>query len=241
MRWGILSDIHANYESLTAVLVALKKERIDKYLCLGDIVGYGADPGACIAEIKRLNSLTIAGNHDWASVNLFDISHFNPTALRAVLWTRKQLAEGDRQFLKNLELIYQEDKATFVHGSLKDPEGFGYILEPSGAKETFKLLQTKICFIGHSHAPVTFAKEGENYTASFKAKLKLRASRTYIVNAGSVGQPRDGNPQAAYVVYDSETDEVQTKRVAYDIQKAQDKIIKAGLPRVLAERLSVGR
>ena len=139
------------------------------------------------------------------------------------------------------ELVYQEDDLTLVHGSLHDPEQFEYILDVSQAARTFELLRTKICFIGHSHVPVTFIKKGEHYTASFKARFKLRPSQAYIVNAGSVGQPRDGNPQAAYVIYDSETDEVQIKRVAYDIQKAQDKIIKAGLPRILAERLAVGR
>lgn len=241
MRWGILSDIHANYESLAAVLANLKKERIDRYLCVGDIVGYGADPGKCIAEIKRLNLLTIAGNHDWASINLFDATYFNPTARTAVLWTKVHLSEEDKQFLKNLELVYQEDDITLVHGSLKEPEQFGYILDLSSAKETFQFLKTKICFIGHSHTPVTFVKESESYTFNFQTKLKLKASQTYIVNTGSVGQPRDGNPQASYVVYDSEREEVEIRRVTYDIQKAQDKIIRAGLPSALAERLAVGR
>ena len=241
MRYGILSDIHGNLEALQAVLAALAKEDIDKYFCLGDIVGYGADPGECIRQIKRLDPITIAGNHDWGSINLFDVSYFNPTALKAVLWTSKKVTAEDKEFLKRLELVYQEDELTFVHGSLRNPEQFEYILDVSSARATFELLGTAICFIGHSHVPVIFVKEDNNYTYTFQTKVKLKPGHNYIVNAGSVGQPRDANPQAAYVVYDSESRQLQIKRVLYDFPKAQDKIIKAGLPRILAERLAVGR
>ena len=241
MRWGIISDIHGNLEALEAVLTALSKERIDKYLYLGDIVGYGANPRECIAGIKRLNPVTIAGNHDWASVNLFGLSYFNPAALEAILWTSQNISYEDKEFLKNLELVYQEDGLTLVHGSLPHPEQFEYILDVSSAEETFQLLKTSICFIGHSHRPAIFIKEGKNCTYTFQTKIRLRPSQFYIVNAGSVGQPRDGNPNAAYVVYDGESKEVQIKRMPYNISKARDKIIKAGLPRILAERLALGR
>jgi len=241
MRWGILSDIHANYEALEAVLAALAKKRIDRYLCLGDIVGYGADPGECIAQIQELNPVTIAGNHDWASIDLFDLSYFNATAKKALLWTRQNLTYEGKEFLKGLELVYEEDDLTLVHGSLFYPEEFKYILDISSAAKTFQLLRTRLCFIGHSHSPLAFIKESENYRVSFQTKLEIRPSQSYIVNAGSVGQPRDGNPQAAYVVYDSESRQLQIKRVSYDVGRAQDKIIKAGLPRSLAERLTIGR
>lgn len=241
MRWGILSDIHGNLEALQAVLTALAKERIDKYICLGDVVGYGANPRECIGEIKRLTPLTIAGNHDWASVNLFDVSYFNPVALEAILWTSRNITDKDKSFLKALELIYKEGELTYVHASLRNPEQFEYILDVSSAEQTFQLLKTKICLIGHSHVPVIFVKEGQSCTYTFQTKIKLKPAQSYIVNGASVGQPRDANPQAAYVVYDSASKELQIKRVPYDIRKAQDKIIKAGLPRVLAERLAVGR
>lgn len=241
MRWGIFADIHGNLEALNTVLTALGKECIDKYLCLGDIVGYGASPGECISEIKKINPVTIAGNHDWAAVNLFNTSYFNPHAKAAVLWTQQFLSYEDKQFLKRLELVYQKDELTLVHGSLDNPEQFEYIFDTSSARQTFELLHTGICFIGHTHTPVIFIKEGEDYGYSFQARLKLNIRQTYIVNAGSVGQPRDGNPQASYVVYDSERGELQIKRIAYDIQKAQKKIIQAGLPRNLAERLEIGR
>lgn len=241
MRWGIFSDIHGNLEALDEALSAFAKERIDKYLCLGDIVGYGADPGKCIAQIKRLNPVTIAGNHDWAAVNLFDTTYFNPHARAAVLWTSENINYEDKEFLKSLELIYQQDEITLVHGDLCNPEQFEYILDTFSAKKSFQLLKTKICFIGHSHAPGTFIKEGENCVFTFQTEIRLKAAQTYIVNAGSVGQPRDGNPQASYIIYDSEKGQLEIKRVDYDIKKAQDKIIKAGLPRILAERLSFGR
>ena len=241
MRWGIFCDIHGNLEALDAVLAALAGERIDRYLCLGDIVGYGANPRECIAEIKRIDAPTIAGNHDWAAVGLFDIAYFNPAARAAVLWTRQNLTYEDKEFLKNLDLIHREEELTLVHASLQNPGQFEYILDISSAARTFELLRTRVCSIGHSHAPVIFIKEGENYSFTFQAKVKLKASRTYIVNAGSVGQPRDGDPQASFVVYDSESKEIEIKRVPYDVQKAQDKIIKAGLPRTLAERLAAGR
>lgn len=219
----------------------MAKEHIDKYLCLGDIVGYGADPGECIAKVKELNPVTIAGNHDWASAGLFDITYFNPAAKEAVLWTGRNLTSEDKEFLKSLDLVYQGSELTAVHGSLDKPEGFEYILDISSAERTFELLRAKVCFIAHSHRPLTFVKEGENCAYTLQPKIKLKGSQTYIVNTGSVGQPRDGNAQGCYVVYDTEKEELQIKRVSYDIRKAQDKIIQAGLPIVLAERLAVGR
>lgn len=241
MRWGIFSDIHGNLEALQAVLAALAKERIDRYLCLGDIVGYGANPSECIAEIKKLKPQTIVGNHDWAVADMLEAAYFNPHAQAAVLWTARNITNGDKRFLKNLELTYQQDELTLVHGSLYRPEQFEYILDIHSAKKTFGLLRTRFCFIGHSHAPIVFIRDEKIGIFTSVADIKLQDAQSYIVNAGSVGQPRDGNPQASFVVYDSQKNKLQIKRVSYDVQKAKDKIIKAGLPRILAERLVVGR
>lgn len=241
MRWGIFCDVHANYEALEAVLSALKKEDIDRYLFLGDIVGYGAEPARCIAEIKELNPVTIVGNHDRASCDLFEMNYFNPHAKAAILWTRENLSNADKDFLKSLKLTHKEDDFILVHGSLQSPETFEYILDISSAAETFKLLKTRICFIGHSHLPAIFIKEGEDCRYNVENNVSTKDAQSYIVNAGSVGQPRDGSPKASYAVYDSGAGQLQIKRVAYDIQSAQDKIIKAGLPRILAERLTLGR
>ncbi|MCQ9207851.1 MAG: metallophosphatase family protein [Omnitrophica bacterium] len=241
MRWGIFCDIHANLEALQAVLAAFSKERIDRYLCLGDVVGYGANPNECITEVKKLNPVIIAGNHDWGTADLFDITYFNAHAQAAILWTSKNINYENKQFLKNLELVYQKGDITSVHGSLTHPEQFEYILDISSAEETFQLLQTKVCFVGHTHVSIIFIKRGKHYTATSQTEIVLESSQSYIVNAGSVGQPRDGNPKSSYVVYDSESNQLQIKRAPYDIQKTRDKIIKAGLPRILAERLTIGR
>lgn len=241
MRWAILSDIHGNYEALEAVLNALSSERIDRNLCLGDIVGYGADPGECIAQIKKLNAITVAGNHDWASIGFFNNSYFNPAAREAVIWTERHIPWEDKDFLKGLQLVYKEGELTLVHGSLHNPEQFDYILDLNSAYYSFQALQTKICFIGHSHVPLAFVRKKQDYNYTFQQRMKIEEDKFYIINAGSVGQPRDGNPHAAYVVYDSQKKQVQIKRVPYNIAKAQRKIVKAGLPKVLAERLALGR
>lgn len=241
MRWAIISDIHSNYEALSAVLSALAKERIDKYLCAGDVVGYGAEPDRCIAEMRKLNPVTVAGNHDWASVDLFKETSFTDNAANAIVWTRDNLNEESRRFLKSLALVHQESEITLVHSSPHQPENFEYIFTLFSAEKAFRLLQTKICFIGHSHAPLIFVKKGKKCSVSFQCGIKVAKECAYIVNAGSVGQPRDGNPQAVYVVYDSEQASIEIKRVAYDISRAQEKIVQAGLPEILAQRLAVGK
>ncbi|MFH1245043.1 MAG: metallophosphoesterase family protein [Candidatus Omnitrophota bacterium] len=241
MRWAIISDIHSNYEALTAVLSALSKERIDQYLCTGDIVGYGAEPDRCIAEIRKLNPVIVAGNHDWAGVGLFEETSFTDNATSAIVWTREHLNEDSRQFLKSLVLVYEGSGITLVHSSLHQPEKFDYIFTLFSAEKTFHLLKTKICFIGHSHAPLIFINKGKKCSVHFQSHMKLEKECAYIVNVGSVGQPRDGDPRAAYAVYDSERDSIEIKRVDYDIPQAQEKIIQAGLPEILARRLAVGK
>jgi len=241
MRYGIIADIHGNFQALEATLGTLSKEKIDKYLCLGDIVGYGASPEECIARIKELNPGIVAGNHDWASVGLFDISYFNPEARDTLLWTKKNLKDEDRQYLKELKLIHKQDDLTLVHGSVVRPEEFKYIRDVSSAERAFSLLETRICFVGHTHRPIVFIQKDKDCIVSSKEKLHIEPKQCYIVNAGSVGQPRDGNPKGRYVVYDTDKEELETKSVSYDIKTAQEKIIKAGLPRMLAERLRFGK
>ncbi|MFC1630989.1 metallophosphoesterase family protein [Candidatus Omnitrophota bacterium] len=241
MRWGIFADVHGNLEAWQAVRKAYKKEGIDQYICLGDLVGYGANPAECIAEIRKISSVIIAGNHDWAAVDLFDADYFNPQAKQAVVWTGQNLSAEDKQFLKGLRLVYQQEELTLVHGSLSNCAQFEYIMDVASAAETFAILKSQICFIGHSHVPVVFIKQGQDLSHSLDPKIKLESAKTYIVNVGSVGQPRDANPQAAYAVYDSENKTLEIKRTPYNIKKAQEKIVRAGLPQILAERLAIGR
>ncbi|MFH1045409.1 MAG: metallophosphoesterase family protein [Candidatus Omnitrophota bacterium] len=241
MRWGIFSDIHANLEAFQAVLASFAQECIERYACLGDIVGYGANPGECIAEVQRYKPLVIAGNHDRGACGLFDINSFSAHAQVAIEWTSKNLASEEKHYLHDLPLVEQRQELSFVHGSLDHPEEFNYIFDSYSAAVTLEFCQTRLCFIGHTHVPAIFIREGEECLPLFTPALTLKPKHTYLINAGSVGQPRDGNPQASYVVYDSESRFLQIKRVAYDIRKTKDKIIKAGLPAMLAERLSMGR
>ena len=241
MRYALISDIHSNLEAFEAVLDTLSKEQIDKYLCLGDVVGYGADPRPCIKLLRSVSpEVTIAGNHDWAVVGLTDITYFNEAAADAVEWTRGVIGEDEREFLKALPLIYETKRFTLVHGTLEEPAEFHYILSGYDALKTIKLSATGACFVGHSHVAETFYTDGEHIAHTTMPEVRMESGRKYVVNVGSVGQPRDGDPRASFVIYDDEEGVIYTRRVSYDIKTAQDKIMKAGLPPWLAARLSKG-
>ena len=241
MRYGIISDIHGNLEALEAAIDALSREKIDRYLCVGDIVGYGADPGECIEKTKSLNPIIVLGNHDAASAGITDTEKFTDAARKAVIWTKKNLKESDIAFLKGLSLIYKNEDLVLAHGTLHEPEKFHYMLDDVTARETFNLMTRAICFVGHSHAPGIFSYKGDRLDYFYKEKTKLSRGELLIVNAGSVGQPRDGDPRLSYSVYDTEALQVELKRITYDIPKAQKKIVDAGLPAFLAYRLGAGR
>lgn len=242
MRYGIFSDIHSNLEALEAVIEAYKKESIDIYLCVGDIVGYAADPSNCIQLIKELSLVVIAGNHDWAAVDLFPIDYFNPVAKRAILWTKKMLSKEEKKYLSSLVLTYKNEDLSLVHGTLDNPQDFNYMDEISVAKESFKVLANNICFVGHSHISGVFVKDTQNRIYYYEPNhFKIEEDFQYIVNVGSVGQPRDGNPSACYCIFDTEEKEIWIKRIDYDIKSTYKKIIEAGLPVFLAERLYLGR
>lgn len=239
MKYGLFSDIHGNLEALQAVLDALRKEGVDNYICLGDIVGYGANPRECLKLIKDLNSSTIAGNHDYAAVNLTDLDYFNSYAKEAVLWTQNQLEEVDRDFLAGLKLVHHFPSFTIVHATLRVPEEWNYILSTYEARQNFQLLTPSLLFVGHSHVPLVF--EGNaNYRYYFREVVNLEEGKKYIINIGSVGQPRDGNPQASFALCDTESHTVQIRRVEYNVTGAMRKIVEAGLPKDLAWRLSRG-
>jgi predicted phosphodiesterase len=242
MRYGIFSDVHSNLEALEAVIEAYKREDIDKYLCAGDVVGYAANPKECIEKAKTLAMITVAGNHDLASVDLFSTDYFNPAASKAISWTKHNLGNQDRYFLESLKLVYQNEDLTLVHGTLDNPQDFDYMLDGYTASKTFALIETRLCFIGHSHVAGIFIQD-------VKGRIDYREDNSigikdgfrYIVNVGSVGQPRDGNPKAAYSIYDTDNKEVKIKRVSYDMEKAKKKIFEAGLPGSLGERLLLGK
>ncbi len=242
MRYGIFSDIHSNLEALEAVIAAYKHDSIDEYLCVGDVVGYAANPKECIQTTKSLCMITVAGNHDWASPGLISLEYFNPLAREAVLWTRHNLDDEERYFLETLKPVYQNPDLTLVHATLDNPQDFNYLTDAYLAGETFRLMQTHICFVGHTHVGGFFVQEKEDKVSYYEDNhLAIEKGKKYIVNVGSVGQPRDSNPLSAYCIYDTNEQKVSLKRVSYDMQTTRDKIIAAGLPRFLGDRLLVGR
>lgn len=241
MRYGIYSDIHANLEALEVVLATLEKEGVTQYICGGDIVGYGANPKECIQRVLEKKSLIVAGNHDYAVSGKLNMDIFNIYAKEAVLWTRRQLSNEELQFLANLDLVQCIDTVlTVVHGTLNFPEMFEYIQTSYDAHLSLELLETPVCFFGHSHVPVTFF-QGQTISFSMDEEIDISKCGKTMVNVGSVGQPRDENPMACCAVYDDELSKVWIHRVEYDIDAAIQKIVKAGLPEVLGERLRYGR
>ena len=240
MRYAIVSDVHSNLEALEAVLAAVEEDHIDGYLSTGDVVGYGADPAACVERVRALDPHIVAGNHDWAVAGKLSLDFFNSYAREAIEWTRKRLDRDAIDWLASLRLVKKVGKVTLVHATLNTPENFDYLLTAYDAHLSLEVLETSVCFVGHSHVPITFAQNG-SVTFSFASEFDLSQVQKAIVNAGSVGQPRDGNPHAAYGIYDSETNRVEVRRVPYDVASASRKILAAGLPSVLAERLWIGK
>lgn len=242
MRYCFISDIHGNLEAFTAVLDAAAKEHVDKYICLGDVVGYGADPSRCIEMVRSLKpDALIAGNHEWGVLDLFDINYFNEYAAKAVEWTKKKLSKDEIGYLAQFELVREDDNMTLVHGSMEMPQEFNYILNKGDAYITMNIMKTPVCFVGHSHVAGIFADEGGKAEFLELPRIKMEARRKYVVNVGSIGQPRDGDPRASFAVYDDGSGVVEIKRVAYDVESAKNKILKAGLPDFLAYRLLEGK
>jgi len=242
MRYAIFSDVHGNLESLVAVLSALKKERIDQYYFCGDIVGYGANPKECIEEIKKINAICIAGNHDWAVAGAMGVENFNLEAQEAIRWTAAELGDEDKEFLRNLKLVEHQNNFILVHGTLNNPEEFHYLVGFDQVVRSFSLMDRMVCFVGHSHVPKVFVEnQGETVKEHSGFRVALKDNCRYLVNVGSVGQPRDGNPQAAYCIFDSKNKTIEITRIGYDIKSAQNKIYKVGLPQGLGDRLSTGR
>ncbi len=241
MRYGIFSDIHSNFEALSVVLDSLKDERIERYLCIGDIVGYCTNPSECIRMVKDLSPVVVAGNHDYGACAKLDLKYFVPHAKEALQWTQGVLAKSDVDFLAGLPLVHNEENFVLVHGSLGNPQEFYYLNNFEEADRTFSVLEKQVCFVGHTHRPGVFVeREGEIFHKAVGV-LELEAHKRYIVNVGSVGQPRDGDSRACFVVYDTEAKTIELKRVEYNLKPTQEKILNAGLPKFLAMRLAQGK
>lgn len=238
MRYAVISDIHSNLEAFLAVLDDIDNSGAERIICLGDLVGYGASPNECVDIIRERRIFSLAGNHDKAACGITEPYSFNPAARRAALWTRDQFTPGNREYLKGLSEEATIDGFMVVHGAPSDPDR--YILSEYDAREEFLLMgENKLCFFGHTHVSVLYSlREGEIETRKTE-HVRLREGIKYLVNPGSVGQPRDRDPRAAYLIFDDRGD-IEFRRVSYRIEAAQKKIVEKGLDRFLAERLSFG-
>ena len=247
MLYGIISDLHSNIEALDAVLEYGESIGIQKYICLGDVVGYNANPKEVLDRLRALKPVAIVkGNHDEYVSQEEELIGFNPQAAQAVEWTRNQLSDADRRWLQQLQMSKNlwALKTTIVHATLDSPEAWGYIFDKYYAESSFSYQRLPLCFIGHSHVPFAYEQIGGaqgTIQAGRYEEIKVNMNHKYLVNVGSVGQPRDGDPRSAFVTFDTDEKLLRLHRVEYDIQSAQQKILKAGLPERLALRLAVGR
>ena len=249
MRLLLLSDIHANRFGLEAVLEAAKCQ-YDQILCLGDVVGYGAHPNECCEILRDLKSWCLLGNHDSAAINRLSIADFNHIASEAIKWTRLQLNAANISWLESLEsrLDRSEENFQAVHGSLHDPLE-EYITGCYTARPILAQMSYPICFFGHTHIAVVFSnldRPGKKYQLQenllpFGGELSCEADWKYLVNPGSCGQPRDGNPQARYAIFDTISRDLKVFAIDYPWEEARTAIIAAGLPSKLGERLFIGK
>ncbi len=240
MKFAIIADIHSNLEAFQVVLEDIKQQNCTHHACLGDVVGYGANPKECLDIVKAMNIPVVKGNHDDYCSTDQALDGFNPAAAEAVNWTRKQLSEEDRQWLRDLKFVRMVTSFTIVHATLDGPQRWGYVFDKLAAAASFTYQNTAVCFFGHTHVPVAFIRDAVVRGGTY-SKFKTEPGKKYFVNVGAVGQPRDNNPKAAYVVYDTVEGTIELRRLDYDIPTAQKKILDAGLPSRLAERLALGR
>lgn len=245
MRYAIISDIHGNLEALQSVLTLIKSEDIDKIFCLGDIVGYGPHPNECLDLVRRHCEIIITGNHDFACIESAELYYFNTYAKNAIEWTVDKLSRENLDYLKTLPFDAKVDDIYLVHSNPTDPRSWDYVLYIDDAIDNFPSFAENICFIGHSHQPEIFilnsAGDHSKYNYKHEPKINLEQDSRYIINVGSVGQPRDGNPDAAFGILDLNYHTYELKRVRYNIETTFQEMMAAKLPQFLADRLFMGR
>lgn len=245
MKYLIFSDVHSNLEALQALEAFARRQKIDAYLFLGDLVGYNASPNECTQFLQSLSPLfMVRGNHDKAVAGHDPLQSFNPIAAAAIIWTRDTITTQNKLFLMSLKKGPQEVNRdiTICHGAPYDEDY--YIFGPFDAVESFYHFSTKFCFFGHTHLPRIYIKRDnmveEILVEKDKLHLKIEEGARYLINPGSLGQPRDRNTKASFVIFNTQTNKLTFYRIPYDFRKTQEKIIQAGLPPVLADRLSLG-
>jgi len=240
-RYAVISDVHSNAEALRAVLRDINKKQVRDIFFLGDAVGYGPQPNESVELLQSECNTIIAGNHDWGVLGLTEIGSFNEYAKIALAWTRGVLTAANREILRTSPLKSEISgmDITLVHATPCEPERWHYLLTLSDAEINFKYMHTDICFIGHSHSPFIIEMSFPGELKTDKQEMYKTEGSRYIINTGSIGQPRDGDPRACYALVDE--NRIELVRVGYDIQSTQKKMSEAGLPHMLIERLSYGR
>lgn len=241
MKYAIIADIHANLEAFQVILEDIKTQNCTHTVCLGDVVGYNANPKECLDIVRGMNIPVVKGNHDEYCSTENDLEGFNPHAAEAINWTRDQLTLDDRQWLRDLKYIRLVASFTLVHATLDQPHKWGYVFDKLAAAASFTYQNTAICFFGHTHVPLAFVRDSNQVRGGTYSKFRVEPGKKYFINVGSVGQSRDGVPKATYVVYDMQEQSIELRRLDYDIPTTQKKILDAGLPPRLAERLALGR
>ena len=241
MRYAVVSDVHSNVEALEAVLAEVRED--DAVLCLGDIVGYGPNPNECVERIRARATATVLGNHDVAAIDNFGLAYFNPAAREAMKWTQSVLSAENLGWLDGLGYEFRMPEFLLVHGAPKNY--FEYILDKAGAARAFAATDAPLIFVGHTHIAEVYALQPdgtiEHAHLQRGGEVALREGVRYLINVGSVGQPRDLNPRASFGIYDATARTVTVTRVEYPIARVQQKIASANLPEALARRLLVGR
>ena len=240
MRFAIFSDLHGNLEATEAILADARAKACTNFVCLGDLVGYNANPHECVELVRALECPVVKGNHDEQACLGESSRDFNDLAEQAINWTREHLTDEDKQWLADLRLVRQVRDFTIVHATLDTPAEWGYVFKNLDAVASFTYQHTTVCFFGHTHVAGAFVRD-DGVHRVVTDLLTIESGLKYFINVGSVGQPRDGDARAAYCIYDMERNTVEQRRVRYDVGAVQKKIIQAGLPRLLAERLELGR
>jgi predicted phosphodiesterase len=239
MKIAIISDIHSNLQALEVCMDYIDKTAGIEYIAvLGDIVGYGPDPSGCIALVREKTEFSILGNHDSAVAGITDISYFNTVARDAVIWTKDRLSVEELEYLKSLPYTVRKDGLFFVHSSPGEPDAWKYIFCYDDASDEFDNFNEKICFIGHSHLPGIYGKNG--ILSHTDGAVELNPDENYIINVGSIGQPRDGDPRSSFAIYDFDNSEIEIIRLEYNTLDVRKSIIDNGLPEFLGDRLIRG-
>ena len=246
MRYAFFGDIHSNIQALETVVADIREQAPDVVICTGDIVGYGANPVECMQLVRDMGCVVIAGNHDHAVIDTLNIDTFNLYAKEAALWAREQISDDDKSFLRQNPFVVHFEDFVVTHGSLYQPEIFNYIQTIFDAEMAFESLDKSVAFYGHTHVPITFYNtEPMSYSLGVPTDAGtntiLDPKVKSLCNVGSVGQPRDENPDAAWGLYDDKECTVEIRRVKYDIESAQKAISDAGLPETGALRLALGK